>query len=71
MFRNYHADISDLEWSGTHYQKGLFGVKWPYGEDEVLPSAIQPHMKYLHSKTNPWKQKRIVSCTCKKKNQSE
>jgi len=41
-------------WSGqgpiTRREKGLFGVKWPYGEDKVLPSAIQPHMKYWHSK---------------------
>jgi len=43
MFRNYHADISDLEWSGTHYQKGegsLWSQMTLWGRQG--PSICQP-----------------------------
>jgi len=43
MFRNYHADISDLEWLGSHYQKregSLWSQMTLWGRQG--PSICQP-----------------------------
>lgn len=69
MFRNYHADISDLEWSGIHYQKGegsLWSQTTLWGRQG--PSNCQNHTRGTDTaNTKPLEGKRIVSRTFKKK----
>ena len=58
-------------WSGqgpiTRREKGLFGVKQPYGEDKVLPTAKTTQEVLTQQTLNPWKEKELCHAHLKKK----